>query len=210
MRNKILLGVVTIITVFVLTSCTQTAEKWYKRAEAEAKTNNLDRAILDLNDALALDSNYADAYLLKAKIELQLGKKDDAEKNVKKAADLGNKEASLIVQQYFQVYSEEEINNKIKTQDSLAVIYPNRPEPFYNISNVYFDAHQYKKAIEYCDKAISIDTNYAPAYYNKGACLIKLEQRANGCEFINKAATMGYDMALQMKPTCDAILKGKN
>jgi tetratricopeptide (TPR) repeat protein len=142
-------------------------------------------------------------------MEISLGKKDDARKDVEKAADLGNKEAAIIVQQYFQVLSEGEINSRVKTQDSLALIYPNRPEPFYNISNIYFEARQYKKAIEFCDKAISIDTNYAPAYYNKGACLMNLEQRANGCELINKAAGMGFEMALHMKPTCDAILKGK-
>jgi tetratricopeptide (TPR) repeat protein len=102
-------------------------------------------------------------------MKFSLGQNEAGCKDVKKAADLGIKEAVIACEQYCQVLSDEQdeqINNRIQPQDSLAKLYPNRPEPLYNISNIYFDARQYRKAIEYCNKAISVDSNYAPAYYN--------------------------------------------
>ncbi|MCW3125417.1 MAG: repeat-containing protein [Bacteroidetes bacterium] len=202
------MGLLIMAATFFVSCQRHTAESWYKRAQVEVKANSLKRAVLDLNDAIAIDSAYADAYLLRGKIKVSLGENDSACKDAKKAADLGNKEAELIYQQYCKGLTDNEIKNRVRTQDSLVLLYPNRPEPLYNIGNVYFDAKQYKKSIEFCDKAISIDPKYAPAYYNKGVCLINLGDKVTGCELINKAASMGYDMALQMKPKCDALIKG--
>jgi tetratricopeptide (TPR) repeat protein len=180
----------------------------YTQAYEKAKIRSYQSAIVDLDKAIALDSNYADAYLLRGKMKFSLGQNEEGCKDVKKAADLGIKEAVIACEQYCQVLSDEQINNRIQPQDSLAKLYPNRPEPLYNISNIYFDARQYRKAIEYCNKAISVDSNYAPAYYNKGACLINLNEKVKGCLLINKAAAMGYDLAIKTRPGCDAILSG--
>jgi tetratricopeptide (TPR) repeat protein len=161
-----------------------------------------------LNRAIGIDSAFADAYLLRGKIKVSLGNNTDACKDAKKAADLGNKEAALICQQYCQVMTEEDVARAIRPDDSLSKLYPNRPEPLYNISNVYFDAKQYQTAIEYCDKAIAVDSTYAPAIYNKGACLINLGDKVEGCRLIEKSAGLGYELGIKMKPGCDAVLRG--
>ena len=180
----------------------------YSQAYEKAKMGSYQSAIIDLNRAIEIDSTFADAYLLKGKIKVSLGKMADACKDAKKAADLGNKEAALICQQYCQLMTDEQVARTIRPDDSLAKLYPNRPEPLYNISNIYFDARQYQKAIEYCNKAIAVDSTYAPAYYNKGACLLNLGEKVKGCRLIEKAAGMGYALAIKTKPTCDAILSG--
>ena len=180
----------------------------YSQAEEKAKKGLYESAIADLNRVIVLDSTFADAYLLRGKINVSLGKNEAACKDAKKAADLGNKEAALICQQYCQVITEEQLARTIRPDDSLSKLYPNRPEPLYNISNIYFDARQYQKAIEYCNKAIAVDSTYAPAYYNKGACLLNLGDKVKGCRLIEKAAGMGYDLAIKIKPNCDAILSG--
>ncbi|HSZ34583.1 MAG TPA: tetratricopeptide repeat protein, partial [Puia sp.] len=117
--------------------------------------------------------------------------------------------AKEIYNQFCRVISEEEIAERIFPEDSLAKLYPERPEPLYNMSNVYFEAKQYKKAIELCDRAIAVDPNFASAYYNKGACLINLRDYNNGCKLIYQAADMGDDMAIQAKPQCDIYYHNK-
>jgi len=193
-----------------IASCqpSSTPKALYSQAYEKAKMGSYQSAIADLNRAIALDSTFADAYLLRGKIKVSLGKNAEACIDARKAADLGNQEAALICQQYCQVMTEEQVARKIQPDDSLAKLYPNRPEPLYNISNIYFDARQYQKAIEYCNKAIAVDSTYAPAYYNKGACLLNLGDKVKGCLLIEKAAGMGYDFAIKTKPKCDAILKG--
>jgi tetratricopeptide (TPR) repeat protein len=200
----------TILLETQMASCqpSPTPKVLYSQAYEKAKMGSYQSAIVDLNRAIVLDSTFADAYLLRGKIKVSLGKNTEACKDAKKAADLGNKEAALICQQYCQVMTEDEVAHAIRSDDSLAKLYPNRPEPLYNISNVYFDARQYQKAIEYCNKAIAVDSTYAPAYYNKGACLLNLGEKVKGCLLIDKAAGMGYDLAIKIKPKCDAILTG--
>jgi tetratricopeptide (TPR) repeat protein len=185
-----------------------TPKALYSQAYEKTKVNSYQSAIVDLDRAIALDSTFAEAYLLRGKIKVALGQSTEACKDAKKAADLGNKEAALICQQYCQVMTEEQVAVLIRPDDSLAKLYPNRPEPLYNISNVYFDARQYQKAIEYCNKAIAADSTYAPAYYNKGVCLLNLNDKVKGCLLIKKAAGMGYDVSNKLKSSCDAILSG--
>ena len=84
-----------------------------------------------------LDSTFADAYLLRGKIKVSLGKNAEACNDAKKAADLGNQEAALICQQYCQVMTEEQVARTIRPDESLAKLYPNRPEPLYNIRNIW-------------------------------------------------------------------------
>ena len=185
-----------------------TPKELYSRSYEKTTMKSYESAIIDLKRAIALDSTFADAYLLMGKIKVSLGKNAEVCQDVKKAVDLGNQEAVLICQQYCQVLTEEQVASTVRPEDSLARLYPNRPEPLYNICNTYFDAKQYQKAIDYCDKAIAVDSTYAPAYYNRGACLLNLGHKAAGCLLINKAAGMGYDLAIKMKPACDAILTG--
>ena len=200
-----------LLTFFVglqMASCQSTinSKTLYNKAVENARTKSFEAAISYLNQAIALDSTYADAFLLRGKIKVSLGQNEAACQDARKSADLGNQEAAQICAQYCRVFSEDQIASRIKPQDSLATLYPNRPEPLYNISNIYFDAKQYQKAIEYCDKAIKADSTYAPAYYNKGACLLNLKDYGKGCQLIYKAAQMGYDLAIKVKPNCDALL----
>ena len=188
---------------------TVNAKASFANALKKMQTGEYAFAIQDLNEAIAKDSTYADAYFLRGKIKTIMGKSEEGCIDAKRAADLGNEEAKLVYEQYCKVMTEEEIANKVKPLDSLAKLNPNRPDIFYNISNVYFDAKQYQKAIFYCDKAIAIDPKFTYAYYNKGACLINLGEPIKGCELINKAADMGDELAKQMKPKCDAVLKAK-
>lgn len=180
----------------------------FDRANAEIAVKSYASAMNDLNRAIAIDSSFGDAYFLRASVKK--GLKIDYCSDIKKASELGNDKATEIYKQFCRLISEEEIANRIFPDDSLSKLYPDRPEPLYNISNVYFEAKQYKKAIEFCDKAISVDPKYAPAYYNKGACLLNLEDYSNGCKLIYKAADMGDDLALQTKPQCDAYYHKKS
>jgi tetratricopeptide (TPR) repeat protein len=200
----------TLVLGLNLASCQtkQSPKELYSIAYKKAQLKSYQEAIAYLNKAIALDSTFADAYLLRGKIEVSLGEADQSCMDAKKAADLGNNEAKLIYEQYCLGLTDEQLMDKIKPEDSLARLYPNRPEPLYNISNIYFDGKQYEKAIDYCDKAIAVDPNYAPAYYNKGICLINLRKKPEGCEFISKAAGMGYNLAIKLKPKCEALLKG--
>ncbi len=167
----------------------------FDRANAEIAVKSYASAMNDLNRAIAIDSSFGDAYFLRASVKK--GFKIDYCSDIKKASELGNDKATEIYKQFCRLISEEEIANRIFPDDSLSKLYPDRPEK------------QYKKAIEFCDKAISVDPKYAPAYYNKGACLLNLEDYSNGCKLIYQAADMGDDLALQTKPQCDAYYHNK-
>ena len=207
--RRIIFTLALFINIISFSSCQPTSnpKRLFEMANEKASKKLYREAKIDLDKAIAIDSNYADAYLMRSLLKKFLNIEYCSD--VKKANDLGNEKAKEVYQQFCMVISEKEIATRIFPDDSLSKLYPYRPEPLYNISNVYFEAKQYRKAIEYCDKALAVYPKYAPAIYNKGACLISMGDYNNGCKLIYKAADMGDEMALQAKPQCKTYYSGK-
>ena len=71
-------------------------------------------------------------------------------------------------------------------------------ESFFNLGNELYKKAQYAKAIEYFEKAIDLDENYYPAYYN-----LALAYEMNGD---NEEAANYYKKAVKIQPTLAAYL----
>ena len=69
------------------------------------------------------------------------------------------------------------------------------PLAFNNLANVFFSRNDSKTAIEYYNKAIQVNTNYANAYYNRGLAYNNMDNIEKACVDWKKAASLGHRKA---------------
>ena len=125
--------------------------------------------------------------------------------DAKRASELGHKEAKMVYEQYCLGINNSDFEKRKTELEKIAQQFPNKPEAFYNIGNMYFDRKEYRNAIEYYDKALIRDEKYAAAIFNKGVCLINLKEIIKGCELVQKSANLGYEQAIQTVGKCNEL-----
>lgn len=77
-------------------------------------------------------------------------------------------------------------------------IYPNSAFLYYNRANYYSHSQQFIKAVEDYDKAISLQNNFAEAYYNRGLTLLLLKDNETACPSLSKAGELGLHQAYNL------------
>ena len=77
-----------------------TAQAYFNRALSLFNTLSFDSAIKDLDQAISLDQNYANAYLLKGNIYFKQNKTIEACENWSKSSELGNNQAKALNDKY--------------------------------------------------------------------------------------------------------------
>ena len=66
------------------------------------------------------------------------------------------------------------------------------PDIFFNCAKVLAQMQQYKAAIDYFDKAIDLDKNFAGAYFQRGNTKQKINDLDGACKDWNQALRLGY------------------
>ena len=191
-----------------MSTCAQDAKskKLYKIAIKKANQTKYTEAIGNLDLAIKIDSTYAEAYYLRAKLSVELGKNlDEICNDLSKAAQYGHSESKIAYEQYCKVIPEDEFNSLLQEFNTYIEKYPNRMEGYYDRANLYFDSRQYKKAIEDYNRVIEI-SQYPVAYYNRGICYINLNERSKGCQDILKAKELEYNVSNEVIKGCKEIL----
>ncbi len=77
-------------------------------------------------------------------------------------------------------------------------IYPNSAFLYYNRANYYCHSQQFIQAVKDYDKAISLQDNFAEAYYNKGLTLLLLQDNEAACPSLSKAGELGIHQAYNL------------
>ena len=193
-----------------LTSCKgqekESVEKLWKETENLISKNLYQKAITKLNRIIGVNEKDANAYFIRGKLNVALKISDGCE-DVKRASELGHKEAKMAYKQYCKGINDTDFEKRKNELEKMAKKFTDNPELLYNIGNMYFDSRKYQEAIEFYDKALKIDGNYSAAIFNKGVCLINLKNIAKGCELVQKSADLGYEQAIQTVGKCNKLTK---
>lgn len=64
---------------------------------------------------------------------------------------------------------------------------------YFSEANRLYNTREYKKAIEFYQKAVEYNENEACSYYNSGVCFIKLKNYDNAINMLKKAINLQRD-----------------
>ena len=140
-------------------------ELYLKRAVVNASLNVYDRAIMDFNKSLHLDTDNYMAYFGKANMLYQIFKKDET--------------------------SSYSLDMVIKDYDKCIALNPKFPYAYFNRAYLKFQNENYIGAIEDYSKAINLSPSLAEAYLNRALILLILENNEQACKDLSKAGELG-------------------
>jgi tetratricopeptide (TPR) repeat protein len=144
------------------TSSMEAYEYFLQGREAYDKFLYLD-AKLYLEQALALDPEFASAYLYLARSLGPLGEinaRDETYRQAKKFADRAvEKERLYILAAYAQIIERDD-NKKLRLYQELAEKYPREKRAFYQLGLHFHGIDMYKESVSYYHKALNLDPDY--------------------------------------------------
>jgi len=170
------------------------------RATADANKKQWDSAIDECNKAIETNSNYSEAYNLRASIHKQRNNDAEAIKNYDKALDLNPKNAAA----YFNrgnVYSGKgHYDQAIADYTKVLEINPKDYEAYGNRGAAYRHKDNFNQAVTDYNKALEINPNLMTVHYNLGYIyMVKLGDKQKGCYHWKRACELGecrnYDKA---------------
>lgn len=141
---------------------------YINRGIAYQEIGKLDLALKDFNEAISIDSNYAEAYYQRAFIYEQNQRLDLAIEDLNRAIALDANISDYYVKRG-NLYFRQEENELAKQDFNQAIkINPNDSIAYYNRANVYHAQKQFELAeIDY-QKAIELQSDFALAYFRLG------------------------------------------
>lgn len=140
-------------------------ELYLKRAIVNASLNIYERAILDFNKSLHLDTDNYMAYFGKANMLYQIITKDET----------SNYSLDIVIKEY----------------DKCITLNPKFTYAYFNRAYLKFLKENYIGAIEDYSKAISLSPSFAEAYFNRALILLILENNDQACKDLSKAGELG-------------------
>lgn len=155
------------------------------------KTNDaisfLSRAIeIKPNNSVAND-NLAVAY---SKSELD---KHKALKHFNISLQLNDKSITTFSNKALYLFEQNDFEGSIQCYKKALLIAPNSVKLLCGISAPLINLSQYDEAIDYCDRALSINSFYSVAYLNKGFALYKINKKEEAEDNVRKSLDINPD-----------------
>lgn len=192
------------LVVLLLYSCNNSdnSDLFIQKAIGEIESKNYTKAFEYLNKAIELDSVNSVAYYLRSQVlDLQGISKDSVCKDLLKSAELGNNEAKQAYNQYCYKMPKNQYEQLLIEFSNYIKIHPNKFEGYYDRANLKFDFGLFEEAILDYDKTLEL-IEYPVAYYNRGLCYLKLNNKDKARPDIEKAIELGYIKAKEALSFC--------
>ena len=165
----------------------------YENARENYENKEYDRALKQLNEALNIEPNYAEAMILLVLIhsflEFQKMSKDKALKIIERALNL-KFESSIIWYYLGRFYMNlKDYKKAIECNNRSIEIDPQFKKAYLNLGAIYTfpELKDYEKALEFYNKSIEIDPQYKKAYFDMGWIYNELKDYEKAIEFYSKS-----------------------
>ncbi len=168
------------------------ASEYYERGNQALQRDEYQPAINDYTRAIALQSDYADAYNNRGFAYDEIGEYQAAIKDYDKAIELKPDDAEVHNNKGVAYGNIGEYQAAIRDYDKAIALQPDYALAYYNKGIAYANIGEYQAAIRDYDKAIALQPDYALAYYNKGFAYDEISEY--------QAAIRNYDKAIELEP----------
>ena len=153
---------------------------------------DLNASILNLEMAIKLKSDYAEAHFNLGVAHQRLEQFDMAIENYQKALDIQHAQPKAHLNLGTIYFQRNQISSAIKSFEWASAYSPNYPEAARNLGSAFQKINKFEKAKKQFEKAISINPEYDQPYEDLGIL----------CEIINlpKEALSYFEKALEINP----------
>jgi tetratricopeptide (TPR) repeat protein len=134
-------------------------------------------------------------------IYVQKGDNDNAIAAIKDAREINPED--------FNLFSEADLYMKLGDMDKLKVLMneaitkdPGNAIIYYNLGVVNAEEGEFEYAMNYYNKALELDHDYAAAYFFRGTLSYRLSDYNNACKDARKAQSLGYDASQLIQAVC--------
>ncbi len=133
-----------------------------------AQYGNFDSVFQDINRALKIDSDFAEAYNLRGQIYGDQKKYNKALSDFNKAIKLDPNDAPPYNNRGLLYENQKKYKKALSDYNKAIKLDPNNASPYNNRGGLYYNQKKYNKALCDYNKAIKLDTNNASPYNNRG------------------------------------------
>ncbi len=182
---------VTILLLLNLIGCSIFNQEYYDSANKEYSDGNYQTALYYLDEIIKENDNVYEVYVLRSKVNLKLGNKEQAEKDIQKALDIyDDYEAHFIYGKI--LFDNSDFNNALYHFSKAVELNPRFTEGYLNRAYTYYKINEFEKAIKDYEKAYELDPNSSVPFVNIGFIYGLLGQ--------NELAIQYYSNAIILNP----------
>lgn len=149
---------------------------YVNRGAHHEKKGELDKAIEDCSQAIALDPGYADAYYGRGTIYSRKGDLDKAIEDFNKTIALNPDYVDAYYNRGNQHSKNSAFDKGIADYTKAISLKPDHLRAYFNRGNRYINKGEFEKAIADYTTAIAIAPNFAEAYKNRSICYTQLKK----------------------------------
>jgi len=168
------------------------ADLFFARAIEFAIVQDYNSAIEDLNAAIAINPNFTLAFFCRANWRYKLLQYVSTNDDHKLLTQ--NTNANIPIEQMLSTNME----LILRDYDEVIKLRPDFDYAYYNKANILCAKKNYDAAIELYNQAISYDTEFAEAYFNRGLVYIYIGKTERGIEDLSKAGELGIYQAYNL------------
>lgn len=159
----------------------QNALLWFARALDFLLVQDIENAIKDLTEAIAVDNTFYPAYFLRSIAKLKQIEYIHSEESSSDGKDLA-KTKKVAAMEYESVF---------RDLERVIELAPDFAYAYFNKARLSFELKDYPAALTNYSKAIELDPKFAEAYFNRGLIYIFLGNNNKGVSDLSIAGQMG-------------------
>lgn len=164
------------------------ADLYFYRAIEFALVQDFASSIEDLNKSILLKSDFALAYFMRANVRYKF---IDYQRNNKSKEEAVANNDSKNKKSYIETEYKFDVELIMRDLDKVTELQPDFSFAYYNKANILCTQQDFQAAIQNYTKAISIDGDFAEAYFNRGLTYLFTGQDSRGLSDMSKSGELG-------------------
>lgn len=180
----------TLLSVATVTF-SQSAKEYTQKGRELYEKREFMEALLNLNKALEIDPNYAQAYFVRANIKDAFDDRHGAMKDYNHAVEKNPKFADAFFARGNVKMKLQDYYGAIADYTSAIALNENYIDAYFNRGKAKQFLQAYEDAINDCSKIIQLHPKNVDAYYMRGILRIDFGDLKNGCLDLSKAGELG-------------------